>query len=117
MRSDLERLEDIKEAILQIRKYSIQGQEAFQNEELIQIWIVHYLQTYIPHFKQVTRLTSVKIYLLKLKQITNQKNLGLTTIKNKFLLIESLKITSTDEKSSQTLSKTHSIFYWVSLRT
>jgi uncharacterized protein with HEPN domain len=44
MRSDLERLLDIQEAIIKIEKYSTVGQATFQANELIQIWIVHHLQ-------------------------------------------------------------------------
>lgn len=44
MRDDKERLLDIAEAIECINKYSIRGKEAFENEELIQTWVVHYLQ-------------------------------------------------------------------------
>ncbi|XHX78534.1 MAG: DUF86 domain-containing protein [Stenomitos frigidus ULC029] len=44
MRSDRERLQDILEAIAQIERYSLGGQEAFQQDELIQVWIVHHLQ-------------------------------------------------------------------------
>jgi len=40
MRSDHERLQDILEAIVQVEKYAIRGQEAFQQDELFQIWIV-----------------------------------------------------------------------------
>ncbi|MBI3246259.1 MAG: DUF86 domain-containing protein [Deltaproteobacteria bacterium] len=44
MRDDRERLLDIQEAIARIEKYTVQGQEAFEQEELIQNWIVHHLQ-------------------------------------------------------------------------
>ncbi|MEO0012304.1 MAG: hypothetical protein RLZZ535_693 [Cyanobacteriota bacterium] len=44
MRNDKERLRDILEAISQIEKYAIQGQTEFQNNELIQVWVVHHLQ-------------------------------------------------------------------------
>ncbi|MBW4533711.1 MAG: DUF86 domain-containing protein [Pleurocapsa minor HA4230-MV1] len=44
MRNDVERLRDILEAISQIEKYAIQGQTEFQNNELIQVWVVHHLQ-------------------------------------------------------------------------
>lgn len=43
MRSDAERLRDILDAIDQIRKYSSKGREAFERDELIQVWIVHHL--------------------------------------------------------------------------
>jgi uncharacterized protein with HEPN domain len=44
MRNDNERLLDIKEAIEHINKYASQGKNAFINDELIQIWILHYIQ-------------------------------------------------------------------------
>ena len=44
MRDDRERLQDIVEAISQIEKYAVQGQEEFQQNELVQIWIIHHLQ-------------------------------------------------------------------------
>jgi uncharacterized protein with HEPN domain len=43
VRSDAERLRDILDAIEQIRKHSSKGREAFEREELIQVWIVHHL--------------------------------------------------------------------------
>jgi len=43
VRSDVERLRDILEAIDQIRKYSSKGRETFERDELIQIWIAHHL--------------------------------------------------------------------------
>lgn len=44
MRSDRERLLDIKEAIEKMEKYSSQGYSAFLSEERNQIWVIHYLQ-------------------------------------------------------------------------
>ena len=44
MRSDYERLLDIQEAIENIDKYSNRGKNAFENDELIQNWIVRQLQ-------------------------------------------------------------------------
>jgi uncharacterized protein with HEPN domain len=35
---------DILEAIERIEKYTIHGRDAFERDELIQIWIVHHLQ-------------------------------------------------------------------------
>jgi uncharacterized protein with HEPN domain len=43
MRSDRERLLDITEAIENIEKYAQHGREAFQQDELIQTWILHHL--------------------------------------------------------------------------
>ena len=44
MRDDKERLRDILEAITQIEKYTVRGEKEFQQNELIQILIVHHLQ-------------------------------------------------------------------------
>ena len=44
MRNDRERLLDIKEAMENIKKYSVKGKGAFEKEELVQNWIVHHLQ-------------------------------------------------------------------------
>ena len=38
------RLKDILDAINKIEKYSSQGNEEFEGNELIQIWIIHHLQ-------------------------------------------------------------------------
>lgn len=43
MRNDRERLSDILEAIENIEKYAAEGKEAFEQDELIQTWILHHL--------------------------------------------------------------------------
>lgn len=44
MRGDRERLIDIVEAIERIEKYASRGRPVFDEDELIQTWIVHHLQ-------------------------------------------------------------------------
>ena len=44
MRDDRRRLLDIAEAIERIEKYASKGREAFEDDELIQNWILHHLQ-------------------------------------------------------------------------
>ncbi len=44
MRSDTERLRDILEAIERIEKYAARGRVAFEQDELIQNWMVSHLQ-------------------------------------------------------------------------
>jgi uncharacterized protein with HEPN domain len=44
MRQDGERLQDILAAIGQIERYALRGKDAFQTDELVQIWMVHHLQ-------------------------------------------------------------------------
>ena len=43
MRREAERLQDILDAIAAIERYACLGRQAFDNQELIQIWIVHHL--------------------------------------------------------------------------
>ena len=43
MRNEHERLLDILEAIERIEKYADEGKEAFEQNELIQTWIVHHI--------------------------------------------------------------------------
>lgn len=44
MRDDSLRLKDIAEAIARIERYSHQGREALDRDELIQTWYVHHIQ-------------------------------------------------------------------------
>jgi uncharacterized protein with HEPN domain len=43
MRDDRLRLEDVRDSIEQIEKYSVRGRQAFNSDELIQVWILHHL--------------------------------------------------------------------------
>ncbi len=44
MKSPRARLEDILEAVRQIEKQRGVGQESFEENELIQVWMIHHLQ-------------------------------------------------------------------------
>jgi uncharacterized protein with HEPN domain len=44
MRDDSERLRDILQAIERLEKYARQGKAAFEQQELIQTWIIYHLQ-------------------------------------------------------------------------
>ena len=44
MRDDRLRLLDMAEAIHKIEKYTSSGKQAFEHDELVQIWVVHHLQ-------------------------------------------------------------------------
>ena len=44
MRDPKERLKDILEAIANIERYAARGREAFEQDELIQTWILYHLQ-------------------------------------------------------------------------
>jgi hypothetical protein len=44
MRDDRLRLVDMAESIRKIEKYTSSGKQEFIREELVQVWVVHYLQ-------------------------------------------------------------------------
>ena len=44
MRRDRQRLRDILESIERIERFTSRGRAAFDSEELVQVWVVHYLQ-------------------------------------------------------------------------
>jgi len=44
MRDPKERLNDILDAIAKIERYAARGQEAFEQDELIQTWILYHIQ-------------------------------------------------------------------------
>ena len=44
MRREAERLQDILEAIAAIEQYTRQGRQTFDEQDLIQVWVVHHLQ-------------------------------------------------------------------------
>ena len=44
MRDDAERLRDILEAVARIERHTLGGRAAFEQDELIQTWVVHHLQ-------------------------------------------------------------------------
>ena len=44
MRRDIERIEDILEAIERIERYGKKGRGTFDSDELIQTWIIHHIQ-------------------------------------------------------------------------
>jgi len=44
MKDDRERILDIQEAIQRIEKYATRGKGVFENDELIQNWMIHHLQ-------------------------------------------------------------------------
>lgn len=44
MRREAQRLQDILDAIMAIERYAAQGRQAFDQQELIQVWVIHHLQ-------------------------------------------------------------------------
>ncbi len=44
MRDIYERLRDIQECVVRIMKYTSQGRDSFDQDELVQTWVIHHLE-------------------------------------------------------------------------
>ena len=71
MRDEEERLQDILEAISQIEKYAVRGQEEFQQNELVQVWIIHHLQII---GEASSNLSRCDVHILRLVQLISSFN-------------------------------------------
>ncbi len=69
--NDRERLQDILEAISQIEKYAVRGQEEFQQNELVQVWIIHHLQII---GEASSNLSRCDVHILRLVQLISSFN-------------------------------------------
>lgn len=79
MRDAAERLRDIQEAITRITKYTNQGRHIFDQDELVQTWVIHHLEIIgeavrsIPQdfkdihpeisWKQISRMRNILIHI------------------------------------------------------
>lgn len=60
MRDDRLRFLDMAESIKKIEKYTVSGKQVFEQDELIQIWILHYLQVLGEAARSVSEETQQK---------------------------------------------------------
>lgn len=75
MRNDLEKFQDIQEAIIKIDKYSIQGKEEFFSNELIQSWILMQLQIIGEAARSMSKETHQKYSQIPWQDIIDFRNL------------------------------------------
>lgn len=75
MRSDSERLKDILDAIEKIEKHTSKGREIFENDELIQIWVVHHLQIIGEASSNVSASIREKYMGIKWPEVIAMRNL------------------------------------------
>lgn len=75
MRDDRERLLDIQEAIERIEKYSVRGRKAFEQDELIQTWILHHLQIIGEAVRALSTELTQKHSEVAWKQIVGMRNI------------------------------------------
>ncbi len=75
MRNQIEWLKDIFDAIVQIEKYSIKGEDEFQKNELIQTWMVHHLQVIGEAANRVSGDITKKYGMIPWAQIKGLRNI------------------------------------------
>ena len=75
MRDNRERLRGILEAIAQIEKYAVRGEAEFQQNELIQIWIVHHLQIIGEACNSLSQKLTNKCFKVPWAEIVTFKNI------------------------------------------
>ena len=75
MRSDRERLLDILEAIDRIEKYAVRGRAAFENDELVQNWIVRHMQILGEAIRHISEEIKNKNPDIPWSEITGMRNI------------------------------------------
>ncbi|KAA3601473.1 MAG: DUF86 domain-containing protein [Calditrichaeota bacterium] len=75
MKSDKERFLDVLEAIERIEKYSGQGKTLFDDEELIQNWILHHLQIIGEALSKISHSTKKDNPEIPWKKIKGMRNI------------------------------------------
>ncbi|MGE5437789.1 MAG: DUF86 domain-containing protein [Syntrophothermus sp.] len=74
MRNDFEWLKDILDEIEFIQKYSVQGEDAFQENELIQTWMVHHLQIIGEAASKISEKFRTENPSIRWREITSLRN-------------------------------------------
>ncbi|MBK8464510.1 MAG: DUF86 domain-containing protein [Chloracidobacterium sp.] len=75
MRDDKERLRDILEAIERIEKYTAQGRSVFDEDELIQTWVLHHLQIIGEAVRWLSADTTTTAHEIEWEKIVGMRNI------------------------------------------
>ncbi|MBX3295183.1 MAG: DUF86 domain-containing protein [Acidobacteria bacterium] len=75
MRDDRERLLDVLEAIERIEKYTARGRSAFDDDELIQTWVLHHLQIIGEAVRALSPETTSKAEEIEWQKIIGMRNI------------------------------------------
>lgn len=75
MRDDRERLLDIVEAIERIEKYTARGRAAFDENELIQTWVLHHLQIIGEAVRALSVETTSQANKIEWQKIVGMRNI------------------------------------------
>ncbi len=75
MREPVERLRDIHEAIIQIEKYTQQGRASFDQNELVQTWVIHHLEIIGEAARAIPQSYRISSPEIPWKQISGMRNI------------------------------------------
>jgi uncharacterized protein with HEPN domain len=75
MRADRDLLADMLEAIGRIERYAARGREAFLNDELIQVWIIHHMQTIGEAARRLSRGLQAEHHAIPWSEIIAMRNI------------------------------------------
>lgn len=75
MRDDRERLLDIAEAIERIEKYTCRGRAAFEEDELIQTWVLYHLQVIGEAVRALSSETTSSTDEIEWQKIVGMRNI------------------------------------------
>ncbi|MBK9214173.1 MAG: DUF86 domain-containing protein [Chloracidobacterium sp.] len=75
MRDDRERLLDILEAIARIEKYTAHGRPVFDENELIQTWVLHHLQIIGEAVRALSPTTTSEVEEIEWQKIVGMRNI------------------------------------------
>lgn len=111
MRDDRERLLDILEAIERIEKYTARGRAIFDEDELIQTWVLHHLQIIGEAVRALSPETTSNADEIEWSRIVGMRNILVhnyfsidadivwAVIENDLQLLKSIIVTHLDEHS------------------
>ena len=75
MRKEIEWLKDILEAIEQIEKYAVKGEDEYLQNELIQKWMVYHLQIIGEAANKISNEVQNKFFSISWPQIIGLRNI------------------------------------------
>lgn len=75
MREDRVRLQDVLEAIEKIERYANQGRQVFDNDEMLQVWVVYHLQILGEAIRQVSPAVQAQYPQVPWSQIIGMRNI------------------------------------------
>lgn len=94
MRDDRGRLEDILESIERIERYAARGRRAFEEDELIQTWVVHHIEILGEAARAISKALQAEHPAVPWSEIVGMRNL----LVHEYFGIDAERVWATVEK-------------------